>query len=512
MIWTTDTWIALFLIIMYFALLLGIGVWAARKIKTSEDYILAGRSLGFWIFLLLLITSICSGVTLIGGSGMGYTYGWPSIWDQIFVPLSAVFCIIFFGSKLNLIGQKRGIVTLEDYFSLRYENNRELRTLSAVIGILISLVYLIGQYTAISIVLVWLFGIAHWQALLIAAAIITTYTVLGGLYAVSWTGVIQGLILIVGMLIFAPMIVIHAGGLEHINLVLASIDPNFVMPAFPERYAAYAYLTPEMLFSFGILLIVGLACGPHVVSNVLAVKDIRYFRWAPIIAFAIYVTISLLVRFSGMGVRTLVEEGQVTLPDVANAADYSFVYGISAAAGGIFISGLFAVMILSAVMSTTDRLMLTVGTQFSWNIFKTLLKPDASEKQIIRISQITMLAAAVISLLLAINPPDVLVFLIFLAIGLILSSFAVPLIAGLYWRRATTEGAIASMATGLVAAVTFGFYDKFVDKLPMHFSFYALLLSIAAMILVSLATHPNSTTALDTTYTGGYLHPKDKND
>lgn len=507
--WTADTWIALILIVMYFALLLGIGVWAAKRIKNSEDYILAGRTLGFWIFVLLLITSICSGVTLIGGSGMGFTYGWPSIWDQIFVPLSAVFCIVFFGSKLNLIGKKQGIVTLEDYFSLRYENNRELRTLSAVIGILVSLVYLVGQYTAISIVLVWLFGMEHWQALLIAAAIITTYTVLGGLYAVSWTGMVQGLILIFGMLIFAPMIVMYAGGLEHINTVLAAIDPNFVMPAFPERYAAYAYITPEIIFSFGVLLVVGLACAPHVVSNVLAVRDVRFFRWAPLIAFAVYLTISMLVRFSGMGVRTLVEDGTVVLPDVANAADYSFVYGISAAAGGVFAMGLFAVMILAAVMSTTDRLMLTVGTQFSWNIFKVILRPNATEKQVIRVSQVTMLAAVIVSLLLAIHPPEVLVFLIFLAIGLILASFAVPLIAGMYWRRATTAGAIASMTAGLVAALCFGYYDQFVEKLPMHFSLYALLFSIAAMVLVSFATKKNSDAALDSTYTGGYLHPKE---
>ena len=106
MTWTADTWIALFLILMYFALLLGIGVWAAKRIKNSEDYILAGRSLGFWIFVLLLITSICSGVTLIGGSGMGFTYGWPSIWDQIFVPLSAVFCMETQAQFANLMMNK----------------------------------------------------------------------------------------------------------------------------------------------------------------------------------------------------------------------------------------------------------------------------------------------------------------------------------------------------------------------------------------------------------------------
>ncbi|MDO5844968.1 MAG: sodium:solute symporter family protein, partial [Methanocorpusculum sp.] len=343
----TDKFLPALLIILYFLILLFIGFKASRKIKSSEDYILAGRNMGFWIFLLLLITSICSGVTLIGGSGMGFNYGWPSIWDQIFTPLAAVFCIIFFASKLNLIGRKKGIINLEDYFALRYENTKQMRLLSSVIGIIVSLVYLIGQYTAISIVLVWLFEIPHWQALLISAGIITAYTTLGGLYAVSWTSLIQGLILIFGMFIFAPMIIVYAGGLEHINLVLASIDPNLVMPFFPERYASYAYITPEIIFSFGLLLIVGLSCAPHVVSNVLAVKNANYFRWIPLIAFAIYVSVTMLVRFSGMGVRTLVEEGKVVLPDVVNSADYSFVYGISAVSGSVFVMGLFAVVILS---------------------------------------------------------------------------------------------------------------------------------------------------------------------
>ncbi|HJK37203.1 MAG TPA: sodium:solute symporter family protein, partial [Methanocorpusculum sp.] len=81
-------------------------------------------------------------------------------------------------------------------------------------------------------------------------------------------------------------------------------------------------------------------------------------------------------------------------------------------------------------------------------------------------------------------------------------------IAGMYWRRATTAGAVASMVFGLAAALCFGYYDQFVEKLPMHFSIYALLLSIAAMVIASLLTKKNSDTALDKTYTGWYLHPK----
>ena len=267
------------LIGIYFFALLGIGTWASHKIRNTEDYILAGRSLGFWIFTILIVCSICSGMTLLGVSGFGYTSGWPGIWEQIFVPLAASFCIIFFGVKLNAVGKERGYMTVQDYLAERFESPRGMRALSAVSGILVSLIYLIGQYAAISIVLVWIFGIPHWQALLISGVIIIAYTVIGGLYAVSWTTLFQGGILILGVLAMAPFVIRSAGGLTHINTVLAGIDPNFVEPWFPSpAYASYAYATPEFLFSFAILLMVGLACAPHVINNVLAAKESRYFN------------------------------------------------------------------------------------------------------------------------------------------------------------------------------------------------------------------------------------------
>ena len=165
---------------------------------------------------------------------------------------------------------------------------------------------------------------------------------------------------------------------------------------------------------------------------------------------SIYLVIMLLIKICGMAVRSMQADGLLSgvVPEGGRVADFALMYGIQAASPSILITGLFAVIVLSAVMSTTDRLMLTVGTTFSWDIFKTMLKPKASERQVVLVSQICVLLAAVISLILAINPPEMLAFLIWLGIGLMLSAFAVPMIAGLYWRRATAAGAIASMLIG----------------------------------------------------------------
>ncbi|MDD4253696.1 sodium:solute symporter family protein [Methanoculleus horonobensis] len=494
------------LIALYFFVLIGIGNWASKKIHNTEDYILAGRSLGFWVFTILIVCSICSGMTLLGVSGFGYNSGWPGIWEQIFVPLAAAFCIIFFGVKLQAIGKERGYLTVQDYLADRFESPRALRALSAVSGIIVSLIYLVGQYAAISIVIVWLFGIPHWQALLIAGVIITAYTVVGGLYAVSWTTLFQGGILIFGVLLMAPFVVMSAGGLTHINTVIAGIDPNFVEPWFPSpAYAAYAYATPEFLVSFGILLMVGLACAPHVVNNVLAAKEARYFKWAPLVAFAIYAVVMFLVKFTGFAVRSLVEEGKLVLPNAVNAQDYSFILGVEHAMPNVAFWALFAVIVLAAVMSTTDRLMLTVGTSFAWDIYKNIFRPSATDKEVLLVSKVAIVLGAGGTLLLAINPPEMLAWLIWMGIGVMLATFAVPLLAGLYWRGATGEGAIASMATGLVAAGIFGYYSKFVGSLPVHFSLYALVLSLVAMVVVSLLTARSSADVLDGTRTGWFI-------
>ena len=196
------------LVIIYCIAMLAIGVWASKKIQNMTDYVVAGRSLDFWVFTMLMIGSVCSGMSLLGVSGLGYKFAWPTIWEQIAVPLSIAFCIIFFGVKMWKVAKKSGYLTVQDYLAHRYESQKELRGLSAVAGIVVSMIYLAGQYTAISIVLMWLFGLPHWLALIIGAAIVTVYTVIGGLYAVAWTTLVQGAILIIGVVIMAPIVII----------------------------------------------------------------------------------------------------------------------------------------------------------------------------------------------------------------------------------------------------------------------------------------------------------------
>jgi SSS family solute:Na+ symporter len=502
------------IILLYFVGLIAIGALASKKIKNSEDFLVAGRNLGFWTFTILIVASICSGMTILGVAGLGYATGWPSIWEQIFVPLSAAVCILFFGTKLHAVASKTGYVTVQDYFAHRFYSPRGIRGTSAIIGVLISIIYLVGQYVAISMVLSWLFKIPYLWALLIGAFIVTGYTILGGLYAIGMASLVQGIMILVGVLLVGPVVIEAAGGMTHINTVLAGIDVNMTHLWYPQMnppYAKYAFLTPEYLVSFFFMLTLGLAAAPHVVNNVLAARDIKYFKWAPLAAFVIYAVIMYLCKITGFAALSMVHEGLIALPKgVPNPSDYSFIAASEYVFPGFF-APLVAIIVLSAVMSTTDRLMLTIGTYVSWDVYRQFINKDASEKSITLLSRAAILLATFLTLWLAwSNPPDLLAWLIWMAIGVMLACFVTPLFAGLYWRRATREGALASMIVGLVGALAFSYYARYVAPMPMHPSIYGFALSVVAMILVSLVTEKPSEKVLDETSTGMFIRVKDR--
>lgn len=259
---------------------------------------------------------------------------------------------------------------------------------------------------------------------------------------------VQGIMILAGVLLVGPFVIEAAGGLTHINTVLASIDVNMTHLWYPQvhpPYAKYAFLTPQYLISFFFLLAFGLAAAPHVVNNVLAARDEKYFKWSPLAAFVIYIyiyaVIMYLCKITGFAARVMVQDKMIALPTgVANPPDYSFIVASEYVFPGFF-APLVAIIVLSAVMSTTDRLMLTIGSYVSWDVYKQFINREASEKSITLLSRVAILVSTAFTLYLAwSNPPELLAWLIWMAIGVMLAFFVAPLIGGLYWRRATREG------------------------------------------------------------------------
>ncbi len=496
----------LLIILAYFGLVLFIGARVSRMVKTSEDFFLAGRNLGFLSFIMLIIGSIISGMTVLGSSGLSYVAGWPSMWEPIFVTLSIAVLITLFGAKLYRVSRKFDYYTVQDYLSHRFESPRTIRAVAGISGIIISFIYLTGQLTAISIILSWLLGIEHVYALLIATVVVALYVLLGGLYAVAYTTLMQALALLIGTIVITPFIIQAAGGLTAINTGLAAINPDFIAAAYPQVHpppAGNAFLTPYFIVSFFFLLTFGLATAPHALNNILSARKASYFRWAPLIAFVFYIIVFYLIKIAGFASRVLVEQGayEISHPDYAIIGAIEYIMPP-------LVWAVFGVVVLAAVMSTTDRLLLTIGTLYSWDIHRKLINPNIEDKKLKKISRMVVLGASVLAFLAAINPPELLAWLIWMAIGLMLSTYCIPLLAGLYWKRANRQGAVWGMGAGLVVALITGYMHRFVAPLPVHFSFYGFAASFIFMVAGSLLTKPPSPELIQETESGFFFQSR----
>jgi len=479
----------------YFGVLLVIGFWAGRKIKSFEGYFLADRRLGFWVFTILMVGSMSSGMALLGAAGLGYFAGWPTIWEQTAVPLGVVIALCVFGPRLHAACSRAGHLTVQDYLAERYESPMLVRGLSAMTVVIISLIYMVGQYTAIGITMQRALGISYEMGVVIGAVLVTVYVFVGGLYAVSWTTLFQGLILVLGVVGVAPIIVSEAGGMTEVNRVLGEVDPHMLAVFYPQQHppvAPYAFMTPAFAFSLFVLLSMGLSCAPHVINNILAIPDSRYFRWAPLAAFVIFAGFFNLIKWAGLATRSLAEKGALSLPEgVANPNDFAFLVAVETVARPE-VQALFGVIVLAAVMSTTDRLLLTVGGAFAWDIYRNIFRPEASDRAVMNVSRGAVVASAALSLVLALYPMDLLAWLIWMGVGIMLAVFTPSLFAGLYWKRANRLGAVLSMSVGLAASCGFGYYDRFVERLPVHFSLPAFCLSVAALVVCAWLPHLSS--------------------
>jgi SSS family transporter len=500
-----STWL---LALIYFIILLAIGFWAARKIQNFNSYLVADRNLGFWVFTILMVASLSSGMAILGAAGLSYVSGWPSICDQIFPPCSLVVVLCIFGPKLHRVARRHEHLTLQDYFAHRFESPRLVRGISGLAVVIISMIYLVGQYTAIGITMQRILGISYPMGLLIGAVLVTIYVFLGGLYAVSWTTLLQGGILVIGVLSVGPLIVARAGGLTEINRVLASIDPLLLHAANPQQHppvSPEAFFTPVFIVSFGIMVCLGLSCAPHVINNVLAARRNEYFRWAPLVAFVVFSMFHHVVKWVGLAARSMAHQGKLVLPEgVSNPTDYTFIVAAETLLEPA-LQSLFAVLVLAAVMSTTDRLLLTIGGSCSWDLFRNLWKPNASNSQIMWISRSSVVIAAIVSLVLALYPAELLAWLIWMGIGVMLAVFAAPLLGGLFWKRANGSGALAAMTVGLLSAPVFGYVDKFVVKLPVHFSLGPFILAVLSLVAFSLSGKRPNPAVLKQTDTGWRL-------
>ena len=440
----------LFVLIIYFAAMLGVGIlfFVREKSTTDKDYFLGGRSMGPWVTAMSAQASDMSAWLLMGLPGSILAFGLGQAWIGIGLAIGTAANWILIARRLRRFSQAANdSFTLPQYLSNRFATkNKALQVTCAVVFFVCFTVYVASAFVAGTNVFTSLFpNIDKSLAMLIFAAILIIYTFLGGYKAVCWTDFFQGLLMLAAVLAIPIIIVITK------DLNTALLD----LPVLSTDGTVYSFTAN--LFSAPITEIVsGLAWGlgyfgmPHILVRFMSIKKPSMVKKSAIVAISWVVLALVAVIFIAFFGRMLV-------PDLLVTGSQSMVF--VELARDLFppvISGVLLAAIIAASMSTADSQLLVASSSFTSDIYKPLIRKEASDKETLWVGRIVVLVIAVIAYFIASSEGEgaqAIMNLVENAWAGFGSAFGSVVILSLFWRRFTYKGALAGVIAGAVTDV-----------------------------------------------------------
>jgi SSS family transporter len=456
----------LFSIIAYLVLTVAIGYWASRKVKTTGDFMLAGRSLPIMLSSAALFATWFGSETVFGASAEFLEGGLYSVIED---PFGAALCLLLFGLFFARKLYNMNLLTLGDFFKNRFGARTEL--VASVFLAPPYVGYIAAQLVAMGLILNVVVGIEVWQGVIISSVIVTFYTFIGGMWAISITDFMQGIIIVCGLFVLAIVLANEAGG---VATVLSEVDPkNFRFLPRWEFKEVTAYIAAWSVLGLGSIP------SQDVFQRVMSSGSAKIAVRSCFIAAGLYLSIAMLPLFISLCTKHLYADqlggdAQLALPNMVLMHT------------SLPIQILFFGSLLSAIMSTTSSAILAPSSIFSENLIKPLMKGRLSDSQLLFVTRISILLFSAVATVMACLRENIYELVSESSILSLVSLFA-PLTLGLYWKRANGVGAILSMVSGLSTWLFFNFlYPLEIPSLVP-----ATLVSLGSLVIGSLIWKKN---------------------
>lgn len=469
-------WQALIPLIGMLIAVFGVGIWAGKYVKSSssflQEYFLGGRSLGGFVLAMTMTATYGSASSFLGGPGVAYTEGLGWVLLAMSQVATGYFVLMVLGKKFAIVTRSYQAITMVDFLKERYQS-KWVVLFSSFSIIIFLFSAMAAQWIGGARLIESLTGLSYIGALFIFAVSVMVYVIIGGFRAVALTDAIQGSIMFVGTLILLIATIIAGGGISNIIADLSAENPNLITP-----FGAEGNLTPMYVSSFWILVGVGVVALPQIAVRAMSYKDSRSMHRALIIGTIVVGVIMLNMHLIGVFARPIlpgIDIGDKVMPLLALEILPPWLAGVVLAAP------------MAAIMSTVDSLLLLVSSSVVKDLYLNYVSPTASEQRVKRMSVSVTAILGIIVFLMALNPPDLIIWLNLFAFGGLEAAFIWPIVLGLYWEKGNKYGALASMITGVgVYVIT----DRFsVLAFGMHPVVVPVVLSFVAYVVVSYVSY-----------------------
>jgi Na+/proline symporter len=470
--------------VAYFAIVAAIGAWATRKTRSAKDFFVAGHGIGLFALTLAAMSATLSGFAFIGGPGLVYSRGLGAVYLILPAAVTSSMGAWMLAKRMRLLGEVRGLITVPDAIAARYRSPLA-QGLSGLAIIVATVGYMATNLLALGLVIDAIFATGLGVGIWAGTAVVLAYSVAGGILAGVYTDVFQGsLMAVASVLVFVYTLKV-GGGMAGISETVLAADPTFLGP--------FGSMGPGGALSLFFVFGIGSLGQPHVVHKFYMLRDPRKLKWYPLLVTCALLVTMLLYVGVGFAVKALVARGELAPLTLQDDATPTFLLHYTP----VLLSALVFSGVAAAIMSTVNSFMSIGAAAITHDIPVALGRTVANE---LRWGRISTVLISVVAALLAQGSGALVAFLGIFGWGLFASTLVPALAVGLNWEGATKEGAVASIATGLV--VTLGgelaaFRGLFTFPVGATVSGVALVASFLVFFAVSWATRKGPGAAID---------------
>lgn len=473
------------LLIVFFAMMIGVGIYSKNKVKGVNDFVLGGRGVGPWLTAFAYGTSYFSAVVFVGYAGQfGYKYGLSATWIGIGnAMIGSLMAWVILGRRTRVMSNHLKASTMPDYFGKRYDS-KWIKIAASAISFIFMIPYTASVYNGLSRLFEMAFDIPYTVCVVSMATLTCIYVVLGGYMATTITDFIQGMIMLFGIVAVIAAVLNGQGGFYEAVLKLSEIESDVPL-TMGQKGVFASFFGPDLPNLLGVVVLTSLGTWglPQMVHKFYAIKDERSIKTGTIISTIFALVVSGGCYFLG-GFSRLFDSEAIYGADGKIVYD-AIVPSMLSTLPDLLI-GIVIVLVLSASMSTLSSLVLTSSSTLTLDLIKDNIVKDMSEKKQLLCMRIMLVMFLCISVVIALDPPTFIAQLMGISWGALAGAFLAPFLLGLYWKGVTKASVWASFFVGVGITVA-NMYIKFIAS-PINAGAIAMIAGLIVVPIVSLIT------------------------
>ncbi len=481
--------IKLFFLIIFFAVMVGVGLYARKHATNVNDFVLGGRSVGPWLTAFAYGTSYFSAVVFVGYAGQfGYKYGLASTWIGIGNALiGSLLAWVVLGRRTRIMTNHLSAATMPDYFGKRYNSNA-LRIAASAIAFVFLIPYTASVYNGLSRLFGMAFDIPYEVCVIVMAVLTCVYVILGGYMATAINDFIQGIIMLGGIVAVIAAVLNGRGGFMAAVRALSEFESDAAV-TMGQQGAFTSFFGPDPLNLLGVVILTSLGTWglPQMVHKFYAIKDEKSIQSGTIISTFFAVIVSGGCYFLG-GFGRLFDTAAIHKADGSVIFDAIIPSMLSTLPD--LLVGIVIVLVLSASMSTLSSLVLTSSSTLTLDFLKDNIIKKMTEKKQLLCMRILLVFFILCSVVLALFPPksvaQFIAQLMGISWGALAGAFLAPFLYGLYWKGVTRAAVWASFACGIGVTVSNLFLSYIAS--PINAGAIAMVLGLVVVPVVSWLT------------------------